>query len=141
MSKLADSSGNKPSKAKAVSCKKVDPQHDTHQPDELKQTALTKISEAIEALHQWQETLETQGILFGELHSYPHRGQTRYNFYPDATQTPVQRTQSGSIRRIYVRQNQLVDYRQKIARGSQVRSLNQLKQQLTDVMQTIDHLA
>lgn len=107
--------------------------HDkTEQP---RQNALVLLSQAEAALHQWRRALEAQGVLYGEIHTYPHRGITRYNYYPDAPDA------QGKKRRIYVSLENLADYRAEIARGQQCQQIQVMAAQLSTLMQTARGMA
>ncbi len=118
---------------RALSCELVSPLPDSA--PSLGQTAIAALVQAHTALHQWRQAIESQGVLYGEIHTYPHHGKTRYNFYPD---TP---DRLGKKRRTYVSEDHLAQYRIEIARGRQSKAICQLESDLISLMQNAKRLA
>lgn len=107
-----------------------------HEPtDSLPQTAIAHLAQAEAALHQWRRSLEAEGVRYGAIHTYPHAGVTRYNFYPD------QPDQRGKKRRTYVSLESLPYYRAEIRRGQQCQQLQLLEAQIVVLMQNARTLA
>ena len=55
--------------------------------ESLRQTAIAYMTQAEAALHQWRRSLEAEGVRYGAIHTYPHEGVTRYNFYPEPSRS------------------------------------------------------
>ncbi|HEY9908102.1 MAG TPA: hypothetical protein V6D18_10940 [Thermosynechococcaceae cyanobacterium] len=100
-----------------------------------RQTALAHLTQAEAALHQWRRSLEAEGVRYGAIHTYPHEGVTRYNFYPD------QPDQHGKKRRTYVSLESLPYYRAEIRRGEQCKQIQALEAQIGSLMQTAQRIA
>jgi hypothetical protein len=116
-----------------MSCEEIGSSHDKIQA--LGQAAIESLTQAQAALNLWRQAVEATGVLHGALHSYPHRGKTRYNYYPD------QVDRLGKKRRTYVSQDNLAQYRTEIARGRQSNAIRQLESDLTSLMQNARRLA
>lgn len=114
------------------SCSNLSTLHDNADPDVLKREALALLEEASAALAKWRNAIESQGVKYGELHSYPHHGRTRYNFYPSHKDKGT-----GKRKRSYVSQNQVRSYRADIARGKTCKEIRAIEDQVSALRQDV----